>query len=769
MNVSVTNHYTDETKTYTGPDAVVEHQLLADYPWLKEAVEGDLRDYLEYLDSNQAYSVEAEGLDGDREDDEVSRMLKHPNPAERSMALKLGTLKSHHLDQAALDPEPEVYGQAINHPNFDHEAGMRLMNADDANEQKLAFLAEPHRVTPKHLEALYQFSADDYDDEVQGAIANHPALDQNLARALYSDPRVSHQNLLALMEHSVVPEDVLRSAAHPSNRPDIIKKAIEHPGFPRDTAEQIVKSAVGSHDPQLSDLACHVLVYQPMSPDVIRGVLSVCKTIPGQLSADLRIAACSGPGALPGHIDELLTDRNPDVLIAASRLPNLTATNLHTLLQRARTTGNKDLLRAALSHTNVGSEHLESLVEQPLGKSETDNLQDVSQVAQDMLGFQPHLNESFQAAKYLAGGQDVPFEMMRRALWQYDGDNDTAALVAFGFEPDASHLAALRAVKTLESVAKSEVTYETAETVVAVAAEGADCADGVRRAFADHFVYAVKMGGKHSHGSMLARDDEGGETWLLKPGSGQSPASGATDDPSSQSAREAAFFHVAQDWGLSAYFPRAELLLVDDKEFAAIHLLPWSFKSLEGERQKEPSLPRKVLHKYLTDGTLHKWAAIDAVLGNPDRHLGNCMVSTKPARGKLTTDSSYAAPDDHQDEVREVRLIDHGSAFAGFGFDPAHDKNSFVPGYLRAWAPTRFNSLEPGEKFGYLPRVNDTIAHEVGVWFVELSEAHLARTLHQYGIDPAPSLSRLATLKKELESSPIDVVLNRFWASDDGR
>jgi hypothetical protein len=272
---------------------------------------------------------------------------------------------------------------------------------------------------------------------------------------------------------------------------------------------------------------------------------------------------------------------------------------------------------------------------------------------------------------------------------------------------------------------------------------GDDVAQSVGRAFADQFVFPVKLGGKHSKGSMLARDEAEHQTWLLKPGSGgQSPAAGAAEDPSTQSAREAAFFRVAKEWGIDTWFPRAELLVINDREYAALALLPWNFKTMEKRKIQDPGLPRRVLQPFLNSGVLHRWALIDAVLGNPDGHLQNVMV----------------------DDDGNVRLIDHGSAFAGSGFDPAHDQDSFVPGYLRAWAPAAFNALSPEEKFRYMPRVNEKVAQELKGWLMSISVPELTAVLMRYGIRPDPTVHRLEFFRQQAASRPLDEVLNRFWA-----
>ncbi len=191
---------------------------------------------------------------------------------------------------------------------------------------------------------------------------------------------------------------------------------------------------------------------------------------------------------------------------------------------------------------------------------------------------------------------------------------------------------------------------------------GIDFALAVERASKAGKVGIIKFkAGKHSGGTLIAKDPVSRITLLLKPGSGpQSPAAGESQTEASQSQREAAFFAVAAAWGLGKYVPECHLLVIDGKEYAAIKFLPPEYwENGQQFKERDPNGPRRTLSLFLAD--IFKWATLDYVLGNPDRNSGNVMF----CQG-------------------EVKLIDHGSALAGIDFKPAHDKFSFVPFYLRA-------------------------------------------------------------------------------------
>jgi len=267
----------------------------------------------------------------------------------------------------------------------------------------------------------------------------------------------------------------------------------------------------------------------------------------------------------------------------------------------------------------------------------------------------------------------------------------------------------------------------------------------VKRAFADKFAFEIQLGGKHSAGSMICYDNKTRKTWLLKSGSGGAGgAAGAKQDPSNPNAREAAFYHITCEWGISGAFPRAELLIIDGHLFAALQYLGGTYKTLDKRETEEPGTARRVLHSYLNDGKLHQWAVADYILGQPDRHGQNVMV----------------------DKAGEVKLIDEGSAFAGNQFDPGLDKNSFVPYYLRAWhVDPSFNKLSSDEKMRFMPRVSETVSRSLREWVDSLSPDALSQLLQRYEINPQPTLDRLARVKSAVASNPVDVAINNLWVT----
>lgn len=403
-------------------------------------------------------------------------------------------------------------------------------------------------------------------------------------------------------------------------------------------------------------------------------------------------------------------------------------------------------LQGVLEHldsTHAYEVEIDDSMMKSLGEPE-DLLQ--SKAIPSQLGFDVSREPAFRAAKFLSDGKVVTPDEERAALYQEDGDLERAALFAYGLQPTEENFKALRAVMLMGDFEKAEQIALKAESVTAAHPEGEDVAEAIRNAYADSFVFGVAMNGKHSSGSMLAYDKKSNSAWLLKSGSGGAGgAAGSDQDPSNPNAREAAWYHIAKEWGIYDAFPRAELVLIDGKAYAALSLLPSGYQTLDKRDKEEPGDGRKVLAPYLHDGQLHQWAVMDFVCGNPDRHGQNVMV----------------------DKEDEVKLIDHGSAFAGPAFDPANDKNSFVPYYLRAWAPQdkAFNQLTPEEKLKWLPRVPESVERRLHTWIAGLKPEILSSLCSRYGIDAQYDLSRLERVQQAIASKPADLAINALWVT----
>jgi hypothetical protein len=368
-------------------------------------------------------------------------------------------------------------------------------------------------------------------------------------------------------------------------------------------------------------------------------------------------------------------------------------------------------------------------------------------VYDDMLGFSPRIEQYLKAVQFLSG-KEPDEEVFRRLLSEEGVDMEQAALNAIGMDDGEANREALRAIIEIQAhpLGKSEIDSKVHE-VEAMMPDATEIADCIRRGFSQDTEKPLDLKGKHSKGTLAVRDPQSGLSFLLKPGSGkQSPAMGAREEVASQSIREGAFWHVAKLWGIGSRFPRADVVFIDGKEVAALHLLPYNWKNLEKLKRKGDGMfPFMALEKYRNTGELHRWAVLDMVLGNADRHGQNIMVG--PAK-----------------DGYPIALIDHGSAFAGDSFNPAHDPSSFIPYYLRAWAAKDWKGMDLERRLRAMPMLARDKDLELKEWVERLSGDELKQLLHRYGINPDPSLRRLRVMKAIVRDAPnASQAINRWW------
>ncbi len=333
-----------------------------------------------------------------------------------------------------------------------------------------------------------------------------------------------------------------------------------------------------------------------------------------------------------------------------------------------------------------------------------------------------------RAAAFLSG-QLIDETRFRQAL-ALDLEPEEAALKAAGLEPTPDTLKALRAVvqiQALEGLHKNRGDHTVTGDDQDLAHELVEAMDlGDNR--------PVQFKGKHTGGMQIVRVDSG-KQWLLKPGSGSlSPAAGVREETASQSEREVAFFRVAEAWGLGQWMPTTRLMDIDGDQTAVMELLPLDWKNMEKLRDQNPHQLTSVLEKLLHDGTLHRWAVLDYVLGNPDRHGNNLMVGT-------------------EEDGFPVRLIDHGSTFAGKAFNPGHDASSFIPFYLRAHAGKRWKTMTDQERLQSMPRLGVGGDSDLREWVLGLDPKPLVDVLSRYGLRAEPSLERLQKLRAGVDTA----------------
>lgn len=379
---------------------------------------------------------------------------------------------------------------------------------------------------------------------------------------------------------------------------------------------------------------------------------------------------------------------------------------------------------------------------------------DKSEVARDfLLPLPPGVYAHWRAALSLTGEKARDDEEallnLRHLAWLNDADPVTTALAAINWPDTAENRGILKAAVEMMPLVKSESLTKAEDKsslpvtpkskIEAMHASGED----VAKLLTDNVFSArpAHLDGRHSAGSFFIDTPAG--TWYMKPGSGRAgPIKGIQDDPAPPSAREGAFWQLARSWGLAGDLARTEWVKVDDKLYAAISFLPEEFKPLIDIREQDPGRVLSAMESYRLRGRLWQWSVLDWVAGNGDRHGHNMLMNPQG----------------------EIHLIDHGSAFAGIHFDPAHDQESFTPFYLRFMTPQgeAFNVLAPKQKLALMPDLPASVAIRMKSWLASLSEEKMAEALRTFDIDPRPEIMRLRQIKEA--GGDLGGFVNGLWA-----
>jgi hypothetical protein len=279
-----------------------------------------------------------------------------------------------------------------------------------------------------------------------------------------------------------------------------------------------------------------------------------------------------------------------------------------------------------------------------------------------------------------------------------------------------------------------------AKTVEEMMPDGREFANAIRRAYRTKNVRNSNLKGRHTMGSVLAKDPMG-DLYLIKTGSGgQNPASGEDEDSSSPSQREAAFYAAAAVFGVQAFLPECHLIALDEQPVAVLTFLSEDWETVEDLREANSHKLISLFERYRLSGDLFKWAVMDYVLGQVDRHFANVMTNGK-----------------------KVALIDEGSAFAGYSFN-VEDKAVFVPCYLRYTVPAEvdFHKLSHKERLRRMVEANVSTKAELRIWLHSIRKDDLESTLISSGIDPGPAIMRLEQLLSDPEF--VDLAVCKAWS-----
>jgi hypothetical protein len=751
-------------------------------------------------------------------DDPLSSMLNHEDSRERILALKSKAITPYHLRGALFDEEPEVRQFAAQHPNLTDELIHEALKHPDPSV-KSATLLRPD-VAEHHLESVLD------DPEIHYAVLNHPALTEaqrsyklgeastfakSIGHILYphfgiksipTDAMAVNQrqmeNYGAIHGHVTVPK-IPGSKERESgraffNRPQDAEVESKMPSGATGLTMQPYRKApllpgrakvtmLATPGKRPTKEAQDKSLFATMGHEAQHGVFGSIKQRYGK-EVGQKLAEKTLEGLTPkdsAHLHRMLSgilnldklnpitnkplyskEQIPEEKIAYMQqylMDGHFRNNVHTNL-RLDTFSGKEFQSKIKSiwqnlrkiSSNLKPEHLGIT---PVQKSAEDQIEDwvelakadeglVFDVKRDMVGGSEDHEAHLEAARFLS--DSTPDLALFRQSLLANKTLEESALIAVGVLPEEKNKKALRGVMALQQNApETMLTKAEDHQIVALMPDGKSVEAAIKRGFEANKVEYLQLKGRHSKGTKLVMDPEGGDCYILKVGSGnQSPASGAREEGANQARRECVFYAIADSWGLEDFVPKADLMLIDGIELAAIQLLPLNYVNAQKLQDKDPNLLIRALEKYRDSGDLFRLSILDYVLGNTDRHLNNGMVSS--AR------DGYI-----------LKLIDQGSSMAGKDFNPAIDRNTFVPFYLRAFAGDRWTALNPEEKLKVMPIANRSVETSLGAWINDIDTDLLEALLHRYGVNPAPTLDRLTKVKSLVGKENLSVALNALW------
>jgi ADP-ribose pyrophosphatase YjhB (NUDIX family) len=305
------------------------------------------------------------------EGDEIIRQLAHNDPNERLMGLRLNSITPQHLQQAALDSDPNVWRAAVDHPLFDD---MDLMNSP-ANplEQQSYLLSKPDRAKSHYLDAMWHSAIGmPYAErsKVLDVIANHPLAEVNLIRSLFLDVNTNQQQRSMLIAHENASPDLLQYVVEtalrmPSSESlELAKVAIKHVKMPMDLVNSLVKMAVDQPaNAFIQELAKEALSDKFIDKAIINYLIVQNKLKPGTNVGGLIATALSGPSGKQYNVDQIIQEVGPGIWDGTQKLPmNMEDSTMDTLVQYAHKTGNKVLLQRLMDHVGFKNHHLHALM-----------------------------------------------------------------------------------------------------------------------------------------------------------------------------------------------------------------------------------------------------------------------------------------------------------------------------------------------------------------------------------------------------------------------
>lgn len=330
----------------------------------------------------------------------------------------------------------------------------------------------------------------------------------------------------------------------------------------------------------------------------------------------------------------------------------------------------------------------------------------------------PRLHSPWDAVRWMAGSPEPPApHVLRDALVRSDGDAVDGALRAYGFEPTNDLRAAVaawhRAAPQLRDERAAELPLAPPEL-----AGDPEVVEIFRAAWAAGRVWP------RPDGELRVQQVDGGGVWRFLP-----------DREVATGAAAAAFSEVAKAWGIGTV-PQCHVLTVGDRRGCFQPVPSREAWTLDQLAARSTGLPRAALLPSLRLGELHRWAVLDYVCGNPDRVGSEVAASWDGSLALLAPARSAFGP-----------------TFGGPG--------TFVPAYVRCWAPAPWSELSEEERWSRWPAVPD--GQRLGGWLLGLTPDPVLAACAARGVSAGPAVGRLQRLQAACRLDGADVATRRAW------
>jgi hypothetical protein len=274
--------------------------------------------------------------------------------------------------------------------------------------------------------------------------------------------------------------------------------------------------------------------------------------------------------------------------------------------------------------------------------------------------------------------------------------------------------------------------------------------DSIRHSLHAGLVQFSNFNGRYSNTSLIVTLDDKTKYFLKFSNTEKSPASGMNWLAISSAKREVAAYEIAKILKIEQFFPFVIGLRINGCEVAAVKILE-NYRNLYNDdlsAEANVANARKNLEPFRISGDILKWSIFDWICLNCDRHAQNMMYQI--------------------DSVQtNIKLIDHGSTFAGPDFSPHLDKYSFIPYYLRYFAPqANVRKLSIMDTRFFMTTVPIRLDDAIKMWIEEIDVSKITETLKFYGVNPSTCLEQLRKIKTRIARLSVSDAMNSLWIGD---